>query len=139
MIQSLNPFLNFTGQASQAMEFYEDTFGTKAEGVMRWSDGPGEETEETANNIMYARIPMGGGAIEISDVPPHITLEQGTSMQVILHMDDPKELDAIFAKLSEGGQVQMPPDDMFWGARYAKCIDSFGVCWALHCDLNNAS
>lgn len=136
MIQTLNPFLNFAGNANEAMELYKKVLGATVQVVMRWSEMPGQDVPPAlADNIMYAKLQIGGAAIELSDMPPNMELAAGDNMQVILHIDDPAELDKLFTALAEGGQVQMPPDNMFWGARYGKLVDRFGINWVFHCQI----
>ena len=59
----------------------------------------------------------------------------GTNLCINLHISDPDELDRCFAGLSEGGTVIAPPTNMFWGARYGKLTDRFGISWSMHCQL----
>ena len=42
-----------------------------------------------------------------------------------------EETDRLFAGLSEGGNVAMAPQDMFWGAYFGMCTDKFGINWML--------
>ena len=95
----------------------------------------GKVPEAMKDGVMYARLKVGQAALEMSDVPPGMSLEVGSSMCVNLHISDPDELDRCFAGLAEGGKVIMPPENMFWGARYGKLADRFGVMWSFHCQL----
>lgn len=135
MIQSAHPYINFNGDASAALEFYCDVLGATAESVMRWGDGPMDVSPEHANNIMFAHLKIGEGALDLSDVPPHMTLDKGTNMSIMLNFKSSEEVDAVCERLAAGGTVSMPPEDMFWGGRFAKLSDKFGVQWMLHCAL----
>lgn len=138
MIEAINPFLNFNGDASEAVAFYQAALGAKVIASMPWSSDmdEGEVPPEVASKIMYAKLAIGDGFIELSDVPDTMTATPGTNTHVMVHCTDPDGLDRMFAALSEGGEVKMPPENMFWGARYGNLIDRFGIRWAFNCPLS---
>jgi uncharacterized protein YndB with AHSA1/START domain len=39
----------------------------------------------------------------------------------------------LFRELSEGGEVTMPLQDMFWGACFSSFRDKYGINWMLNC------
>ena len=41
-----------------------------------------------------------------------------------------------FNGLSAGGKIEMPLQDMFWGAYYGSFTDKFGVQWMVNYDKN---
>ena len=139
MIQEATPFLNFNGDCHTAIELYEKALGATVEARMPWApemfDG-GVVPENMKNGVMYARLKMGTVPLEMSDMPPTMKAEPGSNTSVNLHISDPKELDRCFAALAEGGTVLMPPENMFWGARYGKLVDRFGISWSMHCQLS---
>ncbi len=65
------------------------------------------------------------------------TLTMGNNVYISLHPDTRTETEELFAKLSEGGRVEMPLQDMFWGDYFGSCIDRFGVCWMFNCEYKN--
>jgi len=138
MISEATPFLNFNGDCHAAIALYEEALGAKVVDRRPWDpamfDG-GVLPESMKNGVMYARLTVGEAPLEMSDVPPGMTVEPGSNLSINLHLTDPEELDRRFAALSEGGTVSMPPENMFWGARYGKLTDRFGVSWSMHCPL----
>lgn len=58
----------------------------------------------------------------------------GNNVALSLVMDNLDEQARLFDKLSHGGHIMMPLGDTFWGARFGKVEDQFGVRWMLHCD-----
>lgn len=140
MIQQANPFLNFNGDAKQAVALYESALGATVVASMPWDPNMfegGKVPDNMADGVMYAMLKLGAAQIELSDVPPGMTVTPGSNTTVNLHIDDAAELDRMFAGLAAGGQVQMPPENMFWGARYGKLTDKFGINWSLHCQLED--
>ncbi|MEO5583247.1 MAG: VOC family protein, partial [Saprospiraceae bacterium] len=47
-----------------------------------------------------------------------------------------EEANKLFNGLSNGGQVMMPPEKMFWGAYFGMFTDKFGVQWMMNYDLS---
>ena len=53
----------------------------------------------------------------------------GTAGSLMLYVED---CDAFFKRAIEvGATSNMPPQDMFWGDRYARLTDPFGHQWAI--------
>jgi PhnB protein len=139
MIQEATPFLNFSGECHEAIALYEKALGATVVDRRPWDpamfDG-GVVPEAMKNGVMYARLQIGSVPLEMSDMPPTMKAIPGTNLSINLHLSDPNELDKCFAALSEGGSVAMPPENMFWGARYGKLTDRFGISWSMHCQLS---
>jgi PhnB protein len=41
--------------------------------------------------------------------------------------------DCLFVALSSGGKVEMPMQEMFWGADFGWFSDRFGIHWMVNC------
>jgi PhnB protein len=59
----------------------------------------------------------------------------GNNMALSVVLNDLDEQGRLFDKLSHGGHIMMPLADTFWGARFGKVEDQFGIRWMLHCEL----
>lgn len=132
---TINTYLNFNGTTEEAFTFYKSAFGGEFAVVMRFGDTPGcEEMPETEKNkIMHIALPIGGNMLMGTDVPK--TMEQvknGTSMSISINTDSEQQTRDLYAKLTEGGKIQMPLDDMFWGALYGMFTDKFGIQWMIN-------
>ena len=61
----------------------------------------------------------------------------GTDVRITLQVDD---ADLIFERaVAAGARINMPPQDMFWGARYGKFVDPFGHEWGINQQLREQS
>jgi PhnB protein len=60
------------------------------------------------------------------------TLTQGNNMHIQLEPDSREEAKRLFDELSMGGKVEMPIQDMFWGAYYGNFTDKFGINWIIN-------
>lgn len=70
-----------------------------------------------------------------TDVPESMgmRLTQGNNVYINLEPDTRAETERLYAALSEGGTVEMPLQEMFWGGYFASLMDRFGTRWMLNC------
>jgi PhnB protein len=133
-ITNLNPYLNFNGEAEQAIKLYEKALGAKADNVMRWRDMPDAKVAtEHQNRVMHAVLHVGGGDLMVSDTLPDRPVEPGDNAHINLSFDDVTEMKRKFDALADGGEVTMPLQDTFWGAKFGMLTDAFGVQWMFNC------
>jgi PhnB protein len=126
----LNPYLSFTDNARQAMEFYASVFG----GTLTLSTFGefGAEGPE-ADKIMHGLLRNEDGlALMGADTPEGMGYEPGTNISVSLSGDDVEELRGYWAKLSEGGTVSVPLEKQMWGDEFGMCVDQFGIPWMVN-------
>ncbi len=131
MTSRLNPYLAFSGNARQAMDFYRDVFGgdlavdTYGESGMA---APGHE-----DKVMHAQLETTAGyTLMASDAPPGMEVRGGSDISVSLSGDDADDLRGYFTKLAEGGSVTMPLEKQVWGDEFGMCVDPFGVQWMVN-------
>jgi len=131
MASRLNPYLNFNGDARQALEFYQGVFGGELAlstfGDLGMADGP-----DTAK-IMHGQLETDAGyTIMAADVPSHMEYQPAAGFSVSLSGDDGDALRGYFGKLAEGGTVGMPLDKQVWGDEFGMCDDKFGISWLVN-------
>lgn len=135
-IQQLNPYLNFDGTAEKAIALYERALGAKTESLQRFGDVPGQPpSPATAQRVMHALLRIGPGTLMISDTPPGMPVALGSNVHVCLDFDDPAEMAQRFDALAAGGEIAMPLQDTFWGARFGMLTDAHGIRWMFNCTL----
>lgn len=138
---SVSTYLNFDRRTEEAFEFYRSVFGTQYHGpVMRFGDGPPnpEHPLSPADRqlVLHIELPILGGHLLMgTDAPESMgfKLTPGNHSFICLHPDTRADSDRLFARLSEGGQVQMPLMEMFWGDYFGSLCDRFGVQWMINC------
>jgi PhnB protein len=134
-IKSLNPYLNFNGDAAEAIRFYEAALGVKADNVMRFGDMPGNDAPPAARDrVIHARLPVGSGVIMISDMPADQTIGLDGNVHINLDFDDVDDMRRKFDALAAGGKVTMALAPTFWGATFGMLTDRFGVRWMFNCE-----
>jgi PhnB protein len=127
----LNPYINFRGNARQAMEFYKSVFG----GELRLNTFGeyGSDDAAIADQIMHAQLESPSGyTIMASDTPPNMTITPGNNITVSLSGDDATELRGYWEKLSSSGKVSMPLEKQMWGDEFGSCVDEFGIQWMVN-------
>ncbi|WP_404335465.1 VOC family protein [Sphingomonas sp. MMS12-HWE2-04] len=110
----VTPFLMFQGgKAEAALNFYVETVpGSRIEAIERFgAQGPGPE-----GTVLRAEVVLAGQPVMAHDSFVAHDFDFTPSFSFFVACDDRAEFDALFAALSEGGQVLMPPDFMA-GAR----------------------
>lgn len=133
----LNPYLNFTSEAEEAFNFYKSIFGGEFTSVVRFKDKSMEGmkvSKEDENKIMHISLPIGNDLLMASDVPESMrfSVKPGSNNYISVHPTSKEEADRIFNSLSEGGSVEMPIEDQFWGDYYGSLEDKFGVRWMIN-------
>ena len=135
-------YLNFSNRTEEAFLFYKSVFKTDfVTPFMRFSDGPPCEGQppvpaDQAKLIMHVALPtIGGHVLMGSDAPESMgfKVNVGNNVYINLEPDTRKETDQLFKALSEGGKVDMPLQEMFWGAYFGTLTDKFGVQWMFNC------
>jgi PhnB protein len=126
----LNPYISFSDNAREAMEFYRDVFG--GELVMSTFGEMGGAAPGEENKIMHAQLETPSGfTLMASDTPAGMDRREGSSISVSLSGDD-EELRGYFEKLSAGGTVTMPLEKQIWGDEFGMCVDPYGVAWMVN-------
>lgn len=141
----LNPYLNFDGQCEEAFNFYKKVFKTDFSeyGLMKFGDMPPQEgfslPEELKNRVMHVGLPIGQQILMGSDTMPGMgtPFQKGVNNYISVHPDSREEADRIFSELSEGGNIEMPIADQFWGDYYGSFIDKFGTPWMINFSSQN--
>jgi len=138
----VSTYLNFTRNTEAAFQFYKTVFQTEFAGpIVRFSDGPAcpdqpKLPDADKNLVMHVALPiLGGHVIMGTDAPESMgfKLNQGNNVHINLEPDTRAEAERLFKALSEGGNVEMPLQDMFWGAYWASFTDKFGIKWMINC------
>lgn len=138
---SVSTYLNFSNRTEEVFHFYKSIFGTEFEGgIRRFGDMPPRPgmpplPEEAKNLVLHVSLPITGGhKLMGSDAPEQMgfTVHRGNNIYISLNVDSKEEADRLFRGLSEGGKVEMPMSDMFWGAYWGSFTDRFGIQWMIN-------
>ena len=135
---TLSIYLNFGGNCREVFEFYRSVFGGEFEILQTFGDGPGDMDvpDDELGDIMHVSFPIGSSVLMGSDMPSGFgpPVQMGNNFSISYQTESRGQTDDLFAKISEGGTVSMPPADMFWGSYFGSCTDKFGVNWQFNYD-----
>lgn len=136
-MEAIVPYLNFNGNAAEALSFYEKAFDGKVLFQQSFGDSPmADQTPESLKNkVMHASFQAGELKFMVSDSMPGQEVQPGSNLSLSLNFLSVADIDKTFSLLSEGGQVTMPLQDTFWGARFGMLTDRFGINWMFNHDL----
>jgi PhnB protein len=127
----LNPYISFSGNAREAMEFYKEVFG----GTLALSTFGqfGQPDSPIADKIMHGMLETTGGfTLMGADTPPDMDHSPGNNMSISLSGADADELRGYWEKLSKEGSVSVPLEKQMWGAMFGACTDRFGIGWMVN-------
>jgi len=137
---TINPYLDFKGNCLEAFEFYRSVFGGDFPYVGRYKDMPTDSghplPEHLKEKIMHMSLPVGDKSVLMgSDALEEFGQKVGFdgNVELMISAGDRAEVDAIWAKLSEGATITMPLEVAFWGDYFGALTDKFGVKWMLNC------
>jgi PhnB protein len=132
MQSKLNPYIGFSGNARQAMEFYKGVFGGELT-MTTYAEGGMPEAGDGSNNIMHAMLVSENGFVLMgSDTPDGMSRGSGSNISISLSGDNEQELTAYWGRLSEGATVQEPLVMAPWGDTFGMLTDKFGVGWMVN-------
>jgi PhnB protein len=121
---TVTPYLT-VNDGTGALEFYKRAFGARE--VMRMPAPNGK--------LGHAEMRIGDSIVMLSDEFPGMSTTKapsslgGTTGSLMVYLPN---VDAAFHKAVDAGcKSLMPPTDMFWGDRYGKLEDPYGIQWGL--------
>jgi PhnB protein len=136
-MKTLNPWINFNGNAEEAFTFYKSVFGGEFTKVVRFKDIASAEfpvPEKEANKIMYIALPISTGVMLIANDVPEIlgqVNERENRSKILVSVESKEEADRLFTGLSAGGAVEGPMGDSPWGSYAGMFRDKYGIEWII--------
>lgn len=129
----LNPYLNFSGNCREAMSFYKECLGGDLTFmVVGESPVAGQVPPEFKDQILHSLLKLEDFEIMGSDMTPE-TIVNGNANHLCLICSSEKELYSYWEKLSQGGKINQPLHQMFFGV-LGTFTDKFGKRWLLEFD-----
>lgn len=138
---TINPHINFNGNAEEAFGFYQSVFGGAFTKIIRFKDIASDEfpvAENELNKIMHIGLQIDGNILMANDVPDMLgpTNENENRSKISISTASKEEADRIFNGLSAGGQIEMPITDSPWGSYFGMFRDKYGIEWMVEFDSN---
>lgn len=136
LMTSINPWINFNGNAEEAFTFYKSVFGGEFSKITRFKDLESAEfpvPENEAQKIMYIALPIGPNVLIGNDIPESMgkVSENENRSKIAVKVESKAEAERIFNGLSVGGAVEMPMADSPWGTYFGMFRDKYGIEWVI--------
>jgi PhnB protein len=134
---TINPWINFNGNAEEAFTFYKSIFGGEFTKIIRFKDIASSEfqvSDTEANKIMYIALPIGAHNILIANDVPEImgkVNENENRSKILIHTESKEEAERWFNGLSVGGQVEGQMGNSPWGTYAGMFRDRYGIEWMI--------
>lgn len=133
----LNPYLNFRGNAREAMEFYQSVFGGDLD-ISTFADFqmPGI-SEDEMGWVMHSQLTTSAGFVLMgADTPSVMEYVPPQGMTIALSGNEVDELRGYFEALSDGATVEIPLELAPWGDLYGQLTDKYGTSWMASIDVS---
>jgi PhnB protein len=134
---TINPWINFNGNAEEAFTFYKSVFGGEFTKIIRFKDlaNPGAHVAEAdAEKIMHIALPIGKNSLLMAnDVPSFMGTvnENENRSKIAVSAESKEEADTLFNGLSAGGEVEAPMAKSAWGTYVGVFRDKYGIEWII--------
>jgi PhnB protein len=131
MKATLNPYLNFNGNAAEAMKFYQSVLGGQLN-IQTFGEAGMAQSDQEKDLTVHAALTGDGLALYASDGHPSQQVTFGDNAHMSLMGSDAETLTGYFNGLASGGKVDMPLAKQFWGDTFGMLTDKFGVHWMVN-------
>jgi PhnB protein len=132
-IMQLTPYLMFNGNCEEALNFYAVTIGGEIKHLSRFEDMPGEPKSADKQKVMHATFVGNGISFMASDGSQEVS--NSGNIHLCIDFKDSGAMENIFNLLGEGGNITMPLQDTFWGAKFGMLTDKFGINWMFNNEI----
>ena len=126
--QKITPNLWFDQQAEEAVQFYTTVFSNAKIGdITRYDAAAAQVSGQPEGSVMTVSFELEGQPFVALNGGPLFLFNPSISFFVGCHTKE--EVDALWEKLSEGGQSLMPLDAYPFSERYGWLQDQYGLSW----------
>ena len=130
----LEPYLHFAGSCEEALAFYKEVFAGEVVSLMRFGEMMESEVPpDYKDKVMHSSFEAPDVKFMAADQQPG-ALATGAQVSLSLSTRDVAEGERVSAMLGAGGNVTMPMQDTFWGARFGMLTDKFGIHWMVNAE-----
>lgn len=129
------PFMNFKGQAGEAIALYKTVFDVQIKRIAYYKDMP--ETlkphfpPETDNYVMHAEMTIQGSEVWFGDSMEETST--GDRLTLSVPFSSKEEVQTAFDKLKIDGKILMELETTFYSPLFGTIEDKFGIIWHLIC------
>ena len=138
-MKQINVYLGFNGKYREAMTFYKECLGGRELNLQTVGESPvaNQMPPEMKDKIMHSTLVKDGITIMGSDMSRGKSVD-GNTVQICVHCSSAEEIQSIFSKFSEGGTIDDPLKEQFWGDTFGGLTDKYGKPWIFNYSKNQS-
>jgi predicted 3-demethylubiquinone-9 3-methyltransferase (glyoxalase superfamily) len=130
MKQKIIPNLWFDDRAEEAATFYTSLFDhSRITTITRFHEAGEEVHGQPGGSVATVEFEIAGYRVVALNGGPHFSFTPAISFFVVC--ESRGEIDELWRRLSEGGEVMMPLEAYDWSERYGWVQDRYGLTWQL--------
>lgn len=122
-------FIMLDGQAADAIEFYREALNSKL--LFKTTYGEGKDAhdlpEEVKTRISHAVLQTGENDLMVADIFPGQPYEIGDQVHICITATQQNEIEEMFNKFSEKGQVMLPLQETEFSPCFGIVKDRFNI------------
>ena len=130
-MKQINVYLGFNGRCREAMTFYKECLGGGELNLQTVGESPvADQMPPNFNKdqILHSTLVKDGVTIMGSDMSRGKSID-GNTVGICMHCSSAEEIQSVFSKLSEGGIIDDPLSEKFWGDTFGAFTDKYGKPW----------
>lgn len=128
----INPYFTFTGEARDALNFYQSVFGGELH-IATFNDFHAPVDPEYTNMVMHGELTAEPFTLQASDgaaiQKPENNATTNMEAAILGNLSDLERATEWFNKLSDGATNLQPLAEAPWGAHFGSFTDKFGIAW----------
>lgn len=132
-MKQLITYLTFSGNCQNAMKFYQNCLGGDLY-FQTIEDSPNGKNlpDQMKSYIVHAELKSENFILMATDMVEEKGLNIGNAISILIDCDSKDEMEILYNKLSENGEISFPISETYWGAFFGGLKDKFGNNWLLN-------
>lgn len=135
MSLQLTPFIMLDGTADEAIRFYEQALNAIVVFKQTFGDAPEDPAhpipEEAKHRIAHSVLKIGDAELFVADSDPGQPHQQGNLISICISVEDVEQAKRLFDALKEGGQVNLPLQEIYFSPGFGVVTDKFGAMFQI--------
>ncbi|MED4452817.1 VOC family protein [Metabacillus fastidiosus] len=132
-MQKITTFLMFPGTAEEAMNYYTSIFNQSEIIHITYHE---ENKDKQTGSILHAVFSLKGQTFMCIDNSNGNDIPFTPAMSLFVTCDSREEIETVFGKLAQDGQVLMPLAPLPTSEKFGWVEDKYGVSWQLNLAKN---
>lgn len=135
MTVRLIPYLVMSGNAKEAIEFYEKALNAKVIQSLTFADMPENPEfplpDSAKGLIAHALLKVGETDLMLSDTFPGQPHQSGNQVTICISTTDASQSKQMYEALQQGGHVNMPLQETHFSPAFGNVRDKYGVTFQI--------